>query len=279
MSPSGRGAQSPRGGGGGNGRVFEAIAGNENWHRAPHQAPPRRQAPRANEKLLASGAASGGWEEEQEEGGGPAAVSHYRVTFSPRVLVRARPSLGAACLGARERGEVVRCTAQHRAQEGEAWVRLAEGFRESKRWREDRDLEAWMMVEHPQLGPLMKHAGGCPAPDLPCIQLQLPSSSDTHGRSGATAAGRHRAVAHYKVIHSPSVMVRDKPNMSGKIVGALKPGTVVRTKGSQGNWLKLDTGDGSGDGQAPQASWIMCRHTELGVFAERCQPDGSSYYF
>jgi len=305
---SGRGASSPGGGAAGgddNGRVFEAIAGNENWHRASPQSHPRRHGGGAHEpvKLLAFGERAGCW----EDGGAstsPAAVSLYRVTYSPRVMVRARPSLGGACLGARKRGEVVRCTAQHRAQEGEAWVRLADGFRESKQWRDERGLEAWMMVQHPELGQLMKHAGGCSAADLPRVALQLPSSStaaaaiDSKGTQkrqqqagrAEEAGGRHcerqrqRAVGFYKVVHSPSVMVRDKPNMSGKIVRALRTGTIVRTKGKQGNWLKIETGSGGDNGGgasvAPSSqSWIMCRHTELGVFAERCQPDGSSYYF
>merc|ERR1712157_355346 len=84
----------------------------------------------------------------------------------------------------------------------------------------------------------------------------------------------HRA--HYKVVHAPSIMVRNQPNIiSGKIVRALKTGVTVETTLRQGDWLKLKTEteieiDGEEKRCTKKATphlehWILLRHPELGV--------------
>ncbi|QDZ25367.1 hypothetical protein HOP50_17g79110 [Chloropicon primus] len=238
------------------GRVFQAIRGNERWHEeeeASTQSMPRRgEGDRLRLEYRRR-------EEEEEE----ELQSVLRISYGPRVVVRDRPSLGGHVLGARRQGEEVRVVARS-SQGGYLWVKLAEGFREGKRWSGEK--EAWMCAQHEDLGTLLRRTSGARLEDLREEFLMLEPEAGKRGEGGGQGA-TDEARGHYKVIHSPSVMVRDKPSMDGRILGALGTGRVVDAS-EDGSWLKLHEG-----------TWVQRRHPELGLLLEKCRKDGSSYYY
>jgi len=188
-------------------------------------------------------------------------VAFFRVSFGPRVVVRSSPSLAGSVVGARQFGEVVKAVARSNDM---TWIKLADGFRETKQWSNLRD--AYMMVEHPDYGVLMRRVGGLRMEELPEEYLRLgPSSAAGAKREESEAASLH----YFKVIHAPSVLVRDHPSMSGRIVRALRTGAIFRATEKEGEpWLEIDS-----------KSFVQSRHPELGLFVQRCQADGTTYFW
>ena len=86
------------------------------------------------------------------------------------------------------------------------------------------------------------------------------SASMAVGSSAAESVKPERGT--YRVVHSPSVMVRDRPK--GKVVGQQLLGTVVHTDmcsvgGVLGGWVRIKGGYAGGEG------WMLVDGTALGL--------------